>query len=633
MHPSRTGPSPFVASLLATVAIAGLLAAFNRVTPGGPLLTPAPPPAPVWRTPSPVVVEPNRRQAVVLVSLGGAGADALAGWMTDDAMPALSRLAARGWTATLRGADPPLPDVSLAVLATGGTVPDAEPIWQTAARYHRTTALLFWPGSDPAAPDRRADYTLFCAPPSIAAGQQRVLLFPAEPWTGAPLSFSPLYEGELTIPSSASTATWRVLAADTLDDGQAAYDTFLFAPGSEGQQTVGRDAPRLTLDGQVTLSVVGRAAPGLTLTVAGRRTLSGAATLSPTAGVTSTVSLAPTAALAPTASSAPLLELTLYRIAAQSVTARPAALGRAVIERFGFCPPLPDPETVSRGWLSPAVFREMASLRARWSMRVTAYVYETYRPHLLLTRQEALWASEQALLLTDPRQPGYSRARADEFAGHRRAVARAVDEGLDGLLAAVDLSYATVLVVSEHGTAPAHTAVNVAVALRPVWQRLARLGSDLLLAGASSDVYVEGAFLSVEIGSDEKGENAVAVKATLQALAALIDPRTAEPIFARVARCEDASSWAEVWPYPGDVLAQASPGYTLSAAPNATKVLAGTLVYGRMGYDVRLPAMQGLIVAAGRGVFAGQGRDIASLMDVAPAMAEWLNVPPPSNSP
>ncbi|UCC62532.1 MAG: hypothetical protein JSV36_17490, partial [Anaerolineae bacterium] len=139
-------PRWFLAFLLTVAVLAGLLVVLDRVTPGGPLPTPTPPPAPEVRTASPEIVEPNRRQSVVLVSLGGASADALSGWIADGAMPALSQLARRGWMAPLRSVSPPLPGPALAELTADRTTPDAEPIWQTAARHGRTTALLFWPG-------------------------------------------------------------------------------------------------------------------------------------------------------------------------------------------------------------------------------------------------------------------------------------------------------------------------------------------------------------------------------------------------------------------------------------------------------------------------------------------------------
>jgi hypothetical protein len=595
--------------------------------------SPTLPPAPQFRTPSPVVAEPNRRRSVVLVSLGGASADALSGWMADGAMPALSCLAERGWATTLRSVSPPLPGPALTALATGTTSSDAEPIWQRAARHHRTTALLFWPGADPAMPNQRADYTLACAPPRVAAGQQTALLSSGELWMGAPTSFSPPYEGTLPLPSLAGMATWRVLAVDTLDDSLTAYDTFFLAPDSEGGQAVSKNTSRLTLDEWRTFPTFGRAAPGLTLAVTGLRMLTSTATLSPTSsiGLTSTVTLTPTATFTPTVSSAPLLELTLYHIAAQPVMARPVALGQEVIERFGFCPPLPDPRTVAQDQLSPTAFRELASLRARWAMRAAAYVYETYRPHLLMIRQEALSPSEQALLLTNDRQPGYSPPRAAEFAEHRKIVASAVDDGLDDLLTVVDLNYAVALIVSEYGMAPAHTEVNVTAVVRPVWQRLAQLG--LLSSRRSPGFHIEGAFLSVKVGLYEMRETQAATDAIVRALAALRDPRTERPVLARVARRDDAPSWAAAWPYRGDIVAQAAPGYTLAAAPSARSVFSETPVYGQTGYSAHQMAMQGVLIAAGRGVVAGQGKNITHLTQLALTTAEWLKISRSLNSP
>jgi hypothetical protein len=431
-----------------------------------------------------------------------------------------------------------------------------------------------------------------------------------------------------------------MLAVDSVDDDQTLYDTFFFAPDSDGEQATGGNTLQLTLGEWGTLPGLGRDVPSLVLAVTGLRTLTTTATLGPTVDITPTATLTPTvtltptptATLTPTASSAPLLELTLYHIAAQPVMAQPVALGQEVIERFGFCPPLPDPNTVAQGRLSPAAFRELASLRAAWTMRAATYVYETYRPHLLMVRQEALSPSEQALLLTDDRQPGYSPARAAEFADHRRTVAAAVDDGLDSLLAAIDLNYAAILIVSEYGVAPAHTEVNVTAAVRPVWQWLAQVDGGLLPSRALPEVHVEGAFLSIEVERDGK-ERRLATEALIRELAALTDPRTGQRVLARVSRRRDAGPWATAWPCPGDIVAQAAPGYTLTAAPGARDIFSDTPVYGQMGYSIDQPAMHGTLVAAGRGVSAGQ-EDITSLTSLTHTAVKCLNVvPPPSNNP
>jgi hypothetical protein len=165
--------------------------------------------------------------------------------------------------------------------------------------------------------------------------------------------------------------------------------------------------------------------------------------------------------------------------------------------------------------------------------------------------------------------------------------------------------------------------------LRSVWQRLVQLDSGLLSSRASPGIHVEGAFLSVKVGLDENREAKVATDAIIGALAALTDPRTGKPVFARVARRSDAASWTAAWPYPGDIVAQAALGYTLAAAPSARDAFSETPVYGQTGYSAHQMAMQGVLIAAGRGVVAGQEKDITHLMQLALMAAEWLNISPP----
>src|SRR6185295_19245015 len=80
------------------------------------------------------------------------------------------------------------------------------------------------------------------------------------------------------------------------------------------------------------------------------------------------------------------------------------------------------------------------------------------------------------LLLVDPRQPGYTPALAASSARARRRIWQAVDRGLARLLAALDLSTTTVVLVSDHGMLPIHTRIDLNALLRDLG--LAVLGDD-----------------------------------------------------------------------------------------------------------------------------------------------------------
>lgn len=166
MSASRNRRLPFAILLLAIAAAMGLLVILDRSAPGGPLPTSTPPPPPRLRTPSRIVVQPNQRRSAVLISLGGVSGATLAGWMADGTMPALAHLGQQGWmTTTLRSVEPPLPAPALNALATGSAAGN-DPIWKSAALEQRITALLFWPGIDPARDDTDLHLALTCeAPP------------------------------------------------------------------------------------------------------------------------------------------------------------------------------------------------------------------------------------------------------------------------------------------------------------------------------------------------------------------------------------------------------------------------------------------------------------------------------------
>ncbi|MFZ5918718.1 MAG: hypothetical protein ACOYZ7_17420 [Chloroflexota bacterium] len=602
-----------LAGLLTTLALTGLWATLDHIEPGGRLPTVTPPPSAERRTPSPVTVEPNQRQSVVLVSLGGVSGQTLADWMIDGAMPTLAHLAGQGQViTTLRSIDPPLPQLALAALASGAPSSDAPPLWQTADRQGRTTALLFWPGSD-----TTTDYALSCDSPPITSGRQTTTLLPREAWPGAPASFGPTYGGSLTLPTATGSAPWAVLAMDSRDDGQTDLDTFLFTPDQNGQQSVTRDTPQLQRDGWVALPVAGRTTPELMLNVTSLRPLTPTPPLSPTADLTTTTGLTPTAIVPPP------MELTVFYLSAQPLTAQPAWLGQEVILRFGFCPPLPDAGSVAQGWLPAPAFAELLTRRARWNGQVAAYVYQSTRPHLMLVRQEAMLLAGQGLLLSQPEQAGFSQTRAAQFATQRRAVAHAIDASLSDLLTVIDLNLASVTIVSEHGLAPVHTQVNLTAALQPIWQRLQTVDGGLLPPQTTLRLQAMGGFVAIEIELAGQ-QDLLARQAIAQTLAALLHPQTREAVFARVAARAAAADWASAWPQPDDIVAQAAPGYSLAATQDTTAIFSAASIYGQTGYPAHLPAMPGAWIVSDQ--VWPKSDHLAQVWDIAPALAAWLGL-------
>jgi hypothetical protein len=110
------------------------------------------------------------------------------------------------------------------------------------------------------------------------------------------------------------------------------------------------------------------------------------------------------------------------------------------------------------------------------------------------------------LLLTDPRQPGFTPERRTAFEAARRRVWQSVDRELARLLGALDLRTTVVAVVSDHGMAPTHTLVDPNVLLRDERLLVSEDQGKILAAGTSAYAVSSGAIVHLYV---EPGQEAL----------------------------------------------------------------------------------------------------------------------------
>lgn len=578
-------------------------------------------------TDTPTPIGPLR---VILVSVDGGRADWLAAYMSSGSMPTLAELAEQGASGTVWGVDPASSAVVHNSLASGSPpartgivgervhreedafywytsaydlpMGEAEPIWVAAQRAGLTTAVLFWPGASPALSGQLADYTVAYGERDAYSALHVLDFLPAQNWTDAPDSFSPLLESRFEIASQDETwAAVFVLAVDTTDDGETGYDTFIL---SNGDCVVDDSDAKL------------QAMPNGWVHWA----------FDPTQGRGADFLITDSSIEA----------FTLYQSGIYHITAAPVMLQDALVEHFGFFPPEPDYYALEHGWIDDQQYMDMLRRQSDWMMEVTLWVSETYQPDLLLTVQSPLKQAGHQFLLVDERQPGYSTERAATYADHLTQAAVQVDDALSRLYATtapdVERGGGLLLVVGSTGMAPIHTQVNLNIALAEAG--LLRLGSRgfvvvertqaiAFTSGGSAHIYINLRGRETEgIVSEEMyrevQDQIVAV------LGDLADPVTGELIFARVLRRDELYVLGLDGSHAGDVFAQANPGYYLSDDRAAGTIFEPVVFYGQQGYDARLPEMQGGLVAVGRGVKAGTDLGLLPLIDVAPTIAEWL---------
>jgi|NGEPerStandDraft_6_1074524.scaffolds.fasta_scaffold00230_13 predicted AlkP superfamily phosphohydrolase/phosphomutase len=619
-------------ALLAPVAIVALACA------GADTARPATPPAP-----------PARR--VVLLSLDGFGAarhldnlrqgvytdpDGVAaftgGYVVERAIPVNPTLTAPSHASIATGAFPAvtgivanvfkLPGAPIGQDASGFAAPwGAEPIWQAFRRQGKHVGVLEFPGCDGTAPSRTADFgTTYVNTPFAGA---RTLTFAASRFTTVILapgwtSDSPARQTTFSVDLSGeglpAAVTFTLTALDTSDDRKVDYDTLV----------VDDDAD---LGNGVTARV--RAGEWFPLRLraphpdGGSRTVGGWCLLQ--------------------ALPANLDGVTVYRGGFYATEAYPRAFREALEAAAGFWPGPPDDRALARreagheGITVPEMLVQMRRFSEYFTTCAkTAIARERFE--LLLLDQPIVDEVEHRFLLVDPRQSNYTPVRATAARAAVTEAFRAGDRAVGELARALDLTRDALVIVSDHGMAPAWESVQVNQLLQHAGLAAAEKVGDRWRVAPSSRIaaYAGGgcAHLYVNLkgrepaGVVEPADMAAVIQAAAVALArAQVDgSNVVETIIPR----EGLAAVGLDAPASGDLVVFFHPGFSADsgiAAPGAPWH-APAESNGRHGYLDTHPEMAAIWLARGAGVPRRRVAE-ASLTQVAAFVSRLAGVEPP----
>ncbi len=501
--------------------------------------------------------------------------------------------------------------------ANGFAVPIAtETLWEAARRAGRRVGVITWPGADDASPRRRADWGMAYVNSPLRGAQTEVL--GREKWTAlaaAPAgvqSFAPPLAAALAIGATRTwpAATIELIAVDRSDDGQAAYDALVLRePGWRETGPVGPGEWRL----RVRL---------------------------PDGGEAAAASWVKLLALAPD-----LAETRLYLGGTYRSHAYPEDFARRLEAAELWWPGPPDDwalEAALEG--KPGIDLETWEEQAE---RFTGFLFGTLRRaarepdwDLLLGYVPVIDEAGHELLLLEPRQPGYSPARAERFAAARQRVFQAVDRELGRLLAELDLETTTVAVVSDHGMAPVHSSVDVG-SLLVRWGHLrTNDAGEPEAAGSRAFAVTSTALAHVYLHLRGREPEGTVDPAAAPALVADLAGRFREfthdgerPI-GHVLERRDAAALGMDHPHGGDLVLIAARGFTFHSErrPHAQTAVRPASLLGQHGYLNRDPAMHAIFLALGRGVARGRPPQVDALA-VAPRVSSWLGIEAPRPAP
>lgn len=564
------------------------------------------------------------------------------------------------------------------------TSPTAEPLWLALRAANRRVVAATFPGADgvdvripglagspivqPAA-KRMVDYTVPFG--AFGGAGARGFMLTASSFAPAPAttlaqfkaagkaSFSPVLQTPTPIETfTAGSATFRILAAafDTTDDATVNYDTVVFFDSTQGIQP-----------GPFALPATGPAYVKASTRVSAPFYLDGSTTKAGTAFYAARIE-------------PDLSAVNIARYSANFIPRNAPVIADVddINGNVGFWAPQPDfriPERLSPGFANfsdlelEAIYEDQVRTFVDYQTRVALRaIQRNPDADLVLTYIEQPDGAEHQFLMVDPRQASNSRdpnsigrnqdaAKRARYWSYLQIAYKAANEAVQRIIEAVGVDRfgrpnSNVMVVSDHGMAPFHTAVNLSA-------YLASRGFDTtkvraVTSGPAANVYINLQGREPN-GTVTRTEYLQLQAQVAEALRELDDTNPSYVLRQRRARIFDQiykrptptdiasrdfglSTSPVIGQDSGDVYAVLAIGYNFDGtqspvvprrgdAPAAASMLSVPNFYGAHGYDPKHPEMSAIFYAAGPDI-CRRKLDTVNNIDIAPTILKMLNVRP-----
>jgi predicted AlkP superfamily pyrophosphatase or phosphodiesterase len=377
------------------------------------------------------------------------------------------------------------------------------------------------------------------------------------------------------------------------------------------------------------------------------------------------------------------------RYAANFIPRNPAAIAAVddINTHVGFWAPQPDfriPERISPGF---ANFPDL-ELEAAYQDQVKTFVdYQTEvalrgiarvpDADLVMIYIEQPDGSGHQFTLTDPRQPtdfsdprtigrpgnptgaiGQDMAKVQRYRKYLEFAYQQADNAVQRILEAVGIDRhgeprRDVLVVSDHGMAPFHTAVSLTNLLRNAGVDMANSKVGIRTTGPAGNIYVNLQGREPPSGTQvAPGDYRALVDQIAAALRDAVDPnayynprgaKLFSHVWTRPSGCGDPGFCTDenIGQDTGDVLALMVEGYNFDGiqgaglprlgdpAPGGTPIVYSVPnFYGAHGHDSTLPSMSAILYAAGPNIKKNKRLRTVRNIDIAPTIMELLGVVP-----
>ncbi|MBS4197934.1 alkaline phosphatase family protein [Lederbergia citri] len=383
----------------------------------------------------------EEKGTIMVVSFDGMRHDFLEGYMNEGDMPYFTEVADKGlYAKKIRTIFPSLTSASHAAIATGakphvtGMVSneihkpnknltnrdsaffsplDAEPVWSIARKAGKTTATVLFPGSNPEY-GNEADYAVYYG----------------DTWAESDfVSLDFKSEGSIkkvSFPLKLDKQDNRTVYIEAKRSGnQKKYDTFYvsFEPNMKSAEKV-----YLNEWGSLSFPVKDKGLAGFSFKLKAKKP--------------------------------DLSDAKLYRTAVTSaVIEGPSGFKKTINDNFSFFPVQDDDMALKKKWITRKEYEEISTRFAQWTTDVSLYLKEQYKPDLLFFYYPQVDHESHNYLLTDPRQPGYSREKSKRYMGYIRWAYRLSDRMLGQTLSKIN-DRERIFLVSDHGMEPVHSSLS-----------------------------------------------------------------------------------------------------------------------------------------------------------------------------
>ncbi len=590
---------------------------------------------------------------VTVISFDGMRDDLVDRYVSEDKLPNIEKIMKNGTTAKYaKTITPSLTAPSHAAIATGATPDDTgfvsnkwkdadkeqqnidaafssklgvPAVWQKARKHGKTTATVAFAGANPAA-EKQADYSVYYGETWAPSNLESLRFTKASGWKGAPESELPLKESQFRISIEGKRDhVVHILAVGTADD----YTTFIF---SEDKQVDKDD------------EIVGRKEWGaLPLEIEKGKN----------GGFWFKMKQA----------DKELKDVQLYRTDVTSaVYDGPEGFANTITNRFGFFPAQDDSKALEKGWITRSEYEEISSRFVTWVTDVSLFIKKKYHPDLLMFYTPQIDHEEHQFLMEDERQPDYSTDNAKKNMEYIEWAYKLADETAGKAYKSLDQDD-RLLIVSDHGMEPVHTAVYPNKILKEAGllkvDKKGRIDykkskAYVITNGGAAYVYVENdderlkqnvqrlfAEVMVEPGygplsaakkhtADKEPEKSGfafslgTIKGYVKSLFAAVFQKETNP-FENVT--EIGARQSVKHPNAGDLLVITKPGFKMEEGHKELSSPAAGL--GTHGGDPERKKMHAVFFAAGKGNENGKTIDPVSTLDIAPTIYEMLGIKVP----